>query len=278
MRQKLQMTISVIALVVGAVIPWPLAAGQDAAPSLLEQLQAQYKSVKMGSDSNGPAVLEEGTVLVIQKGGLLGVPWGAVKACPSKYENGSLKTPSFLCTKGKEEAGKRGLGFLKGHIPGAGLLPDDKTNASDTRYFKAGEKVYPSNIAVDMKKDKISFGVVACDTCNQTNPPTYYKSEVEFQFAKGYLETADASKVEDTIGEVFAADNSNPATGDQQPAPQPDQSAQTQPASIQMGETIDQVVTAFGQPEKTVNLGLKQIYVYKDLKVTFVNGKVSDVQ
>jgi hypothetical protein len=27
-----------------------------------------------------------------------------------------------------------------------------------------------------------------------------------------------------------------------------------------------------------VNLGTKQIYVYKDLKVTFVNGKVTDVQ
>jgi hypothetical protein len=27
-----------------------------------------------------------------------------------------------------------------------------------------------------------------------------------------------------------------------------------------------------------VNLGTKQIYVYKDLKITFVSGKVSDVQ
>jgi hypothetical protein len=27
-----------------------------------------------------------------------------------------------------------------------------------------------------------------------------------------------------------------------------------------------------------VNLGAKQIWVYKDLKVTFLNGKVSDVQ
>ena len=42
MRQKLEMTISVIALVVTALIPWSLAAGQAAAPpSLQEQLQAQ---------------------------------------------------------------------------------------------------------------------------------------------------------------------------------------------------------------------------------------------
>ena len=281
MRQKLEMAISVIALMVGAVIPWPLAAGQDAAPpSLQEQLQAQYKSVKISSDSNGPTVLEEGTVLIVQKGGILGVPWGSIKGCPSKYENGTLKPPSFLCTKA------RGIGDNGGGWPGIPHLPKAfNTNTSNTRYFSIGEKVYPSSIAVDVSKEKISFGIVACDTCNQTSPPTYYKSEVDFQFAKGYLETADASKVEDTIGEVFAIDTSNPGTETQQPVAQPEQPAAAQaapaqapPPSIQLGQTIDEVVAALGQPEKTVNLGSKQIYVYKDLKVTFVNGKVSDVQ
>jgi hypothetical protein len=37
-------------------------------------------------------------------------------------------------------------------------------------------------------------------------------------------------------------------------------------------------VTALGQPEKKVDLGTKQIQVYKDLKVTFLNGKVADVE
>jgi len=40
----------------------------------------------------------------------------------------------------------------------------------------------------------------------------------------------------------------------------------------------DQVQGALGKPEKIFNLGAKQIYVYKDVKVTFLNGKVSDVQ
>jgi hypothetical protein len=286
MRQKLEMTISVIALVVTAVVPRSLAVGQNAAPpSVQEQLQAQYKSVRMGSDSNGPTVLEEGTVLAIQKGGILGVPSGNPKPCPSKYENSSLKPPSGWCTQGRGEGGRRGFGMLKSRIPGANNVPDSKTNTSDTRYFNKGEKVYSSSIAVDVKNEKISFGIVACDTCNQTSPPTYYKSEVDFQFAKGYLETADVSKVEDTIGEVFAIDTSTPGTEAQQPAAQPEQPTQAQPApaqappvSIQLGQTVDQVVAALGQPEKTVNLGSKQIYVYKDLKVTFVNGKVSDVQ
>jgi hypothetical protein len=42
--------------------------------------------------------------------------------------------------------------------------------------------------------------------------------------------------------------------------------------------TPEQVEAAMGKPEKIVNLGAKKLYVYKDLKVTFLNGKVSDVQ
>lgn len=50
------------------------------------------------------------------------------------------------------------------------------------------------------------------------------------------------------------------------------------PAEISLGMTIDQVVAAFGPPVRVANLGTKQVYSYKDVKVTFVNGKVTDVQ
>ncbi len=58
----------------------------------------------------------------------------------------------------------------------------------------------------------------------------------------------------------------------QQQAPPP------QPPTIQLGQTPDQVQAVLGQPDKIVNLGAKLIYVYKDLKVTFMNGKVADAQ
>ena len=48
--------------------------------------------------------------------------------------------------------------------------------------------------------------------------------------------------------------------------------------SINLGMTFSQVVNALGQPRNTVDLGIKKIYVYKDLKVIFMNGRVSDVQ
>ena len=50
------------------------------------------------------------------------------------------------------------------------------------------------------------------------------------------------------------------------------------PTQIGLGQTVDQVTAALGQPTKIVKAGAKQIYIYKELKVTFVNGKVSDVE
>ncbi|MGB8837966.1 MAG: hypothetical protein WCC67_14535, partial [Candidatus Acidiferrales bacterium] len=50
------------------------------------------------------------------------------------------------------------------------------------------------------------------------------------------------------------------------------------PATVEIGQTPDQVTAILGQPDKIINLGAKQIFVYKDLKVTFVKGKVTDAQ
>jgi hypothetical protein len=47
---------------------------------------------------------------------------------------------------------------------------------------------------------------------------------------------------------------------------------------VEIGQTPDQVTAILGQPDKILNLGTKQIYVYKDLKVTFMKGKVTDAQ
>ncbi len=51
-----------------------------------------------------------------------------------------------------------------------------------------------------------------------------------------------------------------------------------EPISISVGQSIDQVTAALGTPVKVVNLGAKKIYVYKDMKVTFIDGRVTDVQ
>jgi hypothetical protein len=255
-----------VALVSMATLLQPLAANAQTPVSLQEQLNAQYKPAKMKSGFGGATVVEAGTVLAVQKGGVLSVPSTALTTCSAKFQDNRLHPSVGFC---------------------AAMLK----NVSS--YFQPGSKVYPLKIEVNPEKGKISFEVVACDSCNGGGSGSSMKGGVVFQFAKGYLETATAGTVEDTIGQVFSVssdgqdggqnDDQNQGEPQAQAGPQggqpaTQQQAQAEPQTIQLGQSIVQVLAALGKPEKIVNLGPKQIYVYKDLKVTFLDGKVSDVQ
>jgi hypothetical protein len=215
----------------------------------------------MGTDSTGTVVVEAGTVLTLNKGGVLGVPYDNMVFCPSHYQDGTLKPPNTMCKL---------------------------SVAKVSKYINSGEKVYVTKIEIIQKDEKVIFSIVECDSCNNVQSASQMKSQIVFHYPKGYLEGgADAGQVGDIIGQVLtpAADSG----GDQQQAAAPaDQGQQQQvaapaaaaapPASVEIGMTPDQVVGILGQPEKVLNIGPKQIYVYKDIKVTFLNGKVADAQ
>ena len=46
---------------------------------------------------------------------------------------------------------------------------------------------------------------------------------------------------------------------------------------LEMGMTIDQVMTMLGQPKSTTEFGPKKFLVYDVGKLTFVNGKLTEV-
>jgi hypothetical protein len=50
------------------------------------------------------------------------------------------------------------------------------------------------------------------------------------------------------------------------------------PASVDLGQTTDQVQAALGAPVRVANLGSKVIYYYNGMKIVFKDGKVTDVQ
>jgi len=99
------------------------------------------------------------------------------------------------------------------------------------------------------------------------------------------LAGADGGQISDVISQVLeiqpeeAAQQDQPqdAQAGQQQAQQPESPAQP-PPTIQLGQTVDEVTKLLGAPTKVVNLGIKQIYIYKDMKVVFLRGKVADVQ
>ena len=101
MRGRSEISIQIAALILAAIAPGLVAAQGAQTVSLADQLSAQYTMVQMGADSSGPAVVQPGTVLVIQKGGILGVPYSSVSLIPpTKYQDGKMQTPNTLVTKG----------------------------------------------------------------------------------------------------------------------------------------------------------------------------------
>ena len=251
------------------------AAPQDQAskPDIEQQLKAQYHITRVGA--NG-VVLQAGSVLVVQQDNIKANPASNILYWSNLYKkDGHVKQPIIMVKSGASTVDK-----------------------SSIRFLQVGEKVYVTNI--EIKPANIVFSLQSCGACKPaaSDPNDVpYRAELSFQFQKGFADSANFKDIQETIGQVFAiappAENSsataaataptNESKGETQfqpiqPPPPPADAPPPPPKTVSKGDTKDQVVAAFGQPERMAELGAKEIYYYKDLKVTFVNGKVADVQ
>ncbi|MGH9843924.1 MAG: hypothetical protein ACREEM_34750 [Blastocatellia bacterium] len=157
---------------------------------------------------------------------------------------------TFLMNKVQEGRISQAGGF-------SAVMQDKKTS----RVFKPGERVYVFDIKV--KDDEVWLFTLSCDTfevnVKGSTQQKRYKALLNFQFPKGFLATTEFAQVKEAIDSVLTIE-------------------QVGPKSIALGQTPEQVTATMGKPEKIINLGAKTVYVYKDLKVIFVDGRVADVQ
>ena len=85
-------------------------------------------------------------------------------------------------------------------------------------------------------------------------------------------QVAEADKAEQEIASQAPADASGPSST-------PASAATAPPSEVDLtGQTIAQVKALMGEPKSVATAGAKTIYVYKDMKVIFTAGKVTDVQ
>ena len=192
MKRDLSRLLQIVAVLISAIIPVNLVHAQAQLPPdapVADQLKAQFKVTKFGLDGGGFTVLSPGTILVIQKGGILGVPPANLTMGVAIFKDGDLKQPS---------AGNR---MFLGNV---------------TRFLQVGEKVYVQKVDLNLKTDKVQLTIVECDSCNGVNQPSLFKGVVSFEFPKGSLATAEWATIEDAIAQVFTIDNGNGSNGQQQ--------------------------------------------------------------
>lgn len=282
------------------------ARGEDLA-GLQKKLVAEFALTQPTAADDD--IVTAGAILVLQKSDLVLGPTSASSLYTNVYKDGKIEANSFA--QAKRTLGR--IGRFGGFIPGvggaaaAGASTADSNSGAAPRTYVKGEKMWVTKIDVktENKQPEVIFELFTDPVAD-----VRYKGALKFPFAKN---TSD-DDVDKLIAEVFKI---QPADQDQQaqapaagqaasqaaaPAPAPAASAPAaapaQPAAlpdippppppadepaappktISIGQTPEQVTAAMGQPEKIVKLAKKEIYYYKDLKVIFTAGKVSDVQ
>jgi hypothetical protein len=255
-----------------------------------EKLVSQIKLTKAAADRSD--IVTSGDVVLLHKDGLMMCSSASSYAFSNTYNNG------VLAANNNNRAKDAAKSFLKGHLPfgGGGSVTDAANNGCASRKFVAGEKFWIT--AVVLQKDGIVVSTFSDPYPDSSGNQVRYYGEVKFPFAKGQVVGPD--EFVKTVSEVItvqpADDKDNGGQGGDQggaPAPAappaapvapmaaippPPPPADAAPPTIAIGQTEDQVTTAFGQPLRAAKVGVKKILYYKDMKVTLTNGKVSNVE
>jgi hypothetical protein len=133
-------------------------------------------------------------------------------------------------------------------------------STAHSRTLTPNEKVYVTQITV--KRDAVLLELLTVDvTTLADGQGTRYRAELNVKIPG--LDTMAPEDVKKNIDTVIA----DPAVA-----------SAVESKTIKLGMSPDEVRKSLGNPDKIVDLGAKQIYVYKDMKVVFLNSQVSDVQ
>jgi len=243
---------------------WAQAGSADA---IQQKLLSHFHVTTITADRTD--IVTPGSVVELRVDGLL------------MYSVDTLAVPSNSYKEGKIS---QGFLYKRLRLPGQ---PDDNLapDGNPIRAFVHGEKFWVSAIA--MKNDGVEFRLYS---------DPYYNGRFDASLKIAFpnkKEVPSANQMMALVAEVLtvapeqAQVASEPAVPQYAPVPPPASYAEiapppTPPAptpTISLGMAKDQVLAAFGDPERKAVVGQKEIYFYSVLKmkITFTNGKVSDV-
>lgn len=134
-----------------------------------------------------------------------------------------------------------------------------------TKQLNPGDRLYLTKI--DVKDNGILLWFISTETSQYENKgstkQTRYRAVLRFELPKTEMEASEVDSIKKTIDPIVQLETEA-------------QAANTK--TVELGQTPDQVKSVVGAPDKIIKLGPKEIFVYKDMKVVFMDGKVSDVE
>jgi hypothetical protein len=255
---KLTFGLAIAAILLGLS---PTVQGQDSKTEIQKRLEALFILTTIKDDRSD--LVKAGSIVELHKDGLL--MWSVDTAVPPIciLKNDKLTMPFGLRANVGAELRKKQPGANDYKVP--------------SRTFVAGEKVW-------IVGAKVNDNGVIMEFYSDPYQDVRYYGEVWFQFPKGAVPAADDFMK--NLAEVVTA------------LPPPEETETTQPAApastppvvapvappaaptktVSLGQTKDQVITILGQPPKIANVGTKEIDYYPDMKIIYINGRVTDIE
>lgn len=136
------------------------------------------------------------------------------------------------------------------------------TDTHNSRQLQPGETVYITKLEIKPSKGIVFLELLTTEQTQRGGwDSTRYRAEVNIHIDN--LASAKADEVKKIINQIAAP---------------PEVANAVQSKSVDIGMGQDQVKQILGNPDNIINLGPKTIFVYKNMKVIFIDAKVSDVQ
>jgi hypothetical protein len=269
--------------------------------NLVQQLQSTY--IPNVLDASGIKVAQAGSILVVQLDGVQANPRGRLsQPFANSFADGQIQMKGGLGTR----------------IPFGGPRPSmgtPRTLASGEKVYLLKTEVKDNNIifvvqscgtcnpkSVDPAhqpyRAEVDFKFIKGALAGTDFKSVQGVIEQVFKFQEAEADTGTGAGTGAEAGgapppAAAAAPRNNKPRAEPTPQPQPEPEAPpaqkfadippppappAAPKKIALGQTLDEVKANFGDPEQILDLGTKVIYKYKDLKVTFLKGKVTDVE
>jgi hypothetical protein len=237
-------------------------------------IEKKYVVTEVSADHT--QITKDGTAMSLKCAGVYSLPTNEMLTTPpdNAVADGKIKPPNMMVKYTLEKFGA--------HV------------------LQTGEKVYITKIEdkTDSKGDVLKFSILTADSLDVPGQSAQKKfsASVSFHFKKGYLDETPPEDLEQAIEAVMAPDSGNdqaqggggapaqpqrpspPPQAVAPPPPPPPAAAAGPPPTITIGESSTQVLQAMGMPQQMIDLGKKKTFIYKNMKVIFIDDKVSDVQ
>ena len=259
------------ALIPGIALVLMVTGAHAQAPTMQEQLAAQYKLAKVGSDTSGVSITDPGTLLEVKKGGILGVPSSDKTPLTTKYEGGTVTFAQ------QPDGGRK-------EVASWTLCDDILARADDEALCHRRQSVYDQDrrqlgqrygcnahcCVRQVQQHRPSIGQQGTGRVPVSERNVWARPALEMsrtpsdncsplRTTRNSRIKADSSRVVRIRGKAKGRDKVRARVSKQQAEPQ----------TIQIGMTTDQVQGALGEPEKD-----RQSWTQADLRL---QGRESDV-